>query len=99
MWNMGAHPKAINRLTTKIQLARKHGLVEQLDRALDDLYDITCRATEWDADQWGFHPSWMAAERNLMDWRGGDGTLYPREVSKHELEIPPGTSTPDRTTA
>lgn len=93
--SMGAHEKAIKRITNKIRLTRRTG-VGSVDQLLEDLYDVTHRATEWDADQWGFDPGlWMQAERNVMDVRARNMGFWPREVSKHELAIGAGAGAPD----
>lgn len=45
---------------------------EHLDWWLDQYGDSLFRATEWDADQWGFDPDrWMEAERRELAERGG----------------------------
>jgi hypothetical protein len=49
------------------------------DALLDQLYDNLTRATEWDAEQWGFSPDlWMRAERAELGARGG--SEYPGEA-------------------
>lgn len=51
----------------------------QVDLILDRYADGLLRATEWDADQWGFDPGrWMAAERAELARRGGCN--WPVEV-------------------
>jgi hypothetical protein len=58
---MPAHEKAIKRLQRRVAAAKNR---EEQDAALDQILDVTQRATEWDADQWGFDPDrWMEAER------------------------------------
>jgi len=38
------------------------------DELLDIWLDYRDRATEWDAERWGFNPdTWMLAERRMMD--------------------------------
>lgn len=46
---------------------------------LDQYADGLLRATEWDAEQWGFDPQkWMIRERLTMAHRGGHN--WPTEV-------------------
>ena len=71
------HAKAVARYHREIIAAL--GDPAALDRALDLYADSLYRATEWDADQWGFDPDrWMAAERSELAARGG--AEYPREA-------------------
>jgi hypothetical protein len=64
---MPCHPKALARLAANIARDRANA-----DYWLDQWIDATTRATEWDADQWGFNPDrWMAEERAEMDRRVG----------------------------
>lgn len=59
---MGCHPDALARYARNI---REHPA--SADYWLDQWLDVTTRATEWDAVQWGFDPTrWMAEERALM---------------------------------
>jgi hypothetical protein len=84
MTSMAAHPKAIERLKTKIELCRRNNW--PIDGLLDQLFDVTQRATEWDAGFWGFDSDrWMAYERNEMNARARNLGFYPCEVSKYEL--------------
>lgn len=80
---MPAHSKAYERLTYRIQrliAKRTHTRVPGtyqaysalIDQVLDEWYDIQYRATEWDADMWGFSESWMARERSYMNKRSMD---------------------------
>lgn len=63
---MPCHPKALARLADRMAAAPR----EHVDHYLDQWLDYTQRATEWDADLWGFDPTrWMAAERAEMDRR------------------------------
>lgn len=56
--------------------ARAH---QHLDWWLDQYADSLLRATEWDADQWGFDPDrWMEAERVELARRGGED--WPKEL-------------------
>lgn len=78
---MPAHPKAMKRL---------HWLLTQAttrpgqDQVLDEILDTQQRATEWDADQWGFDPDrWMASERTVLAARGG--TDYPAELERNSF--------------
>lgn len=75
---MGASQEATTRMAELIRIARNR---EERDRRLEQLYDITARATEWDADQWGFGPDvWMARERQEMNRRAaGKAGLLPTE--------------------
>lgn len=67
---MPCHPKALARYARHIRADRSSA-----DRWLDEWIDVTTRATEWDADQWGFNPdTWMAEERVEMDRRATDQT-------------------------
>lgn len=61
---MGCHAKALERLASAIRRDRANA-----DHYLDEWIDCTTRATEWDADHWGFAPNWMQAERSEMDKR------------------------------
>lgn len=52
---------------------------ETVDFWLDQYADSLFRATEWDADRWGFDPDrWMEAERAELAARGGSD--YPAEA-------------------
>lgn len=84
MTHMAAHPDAIKRMKLKIELSLRNGW--PIDGLLDQLFDVTQRATEWDAGYWGFDSDrWMAAERNAMNARAANLGFYPTEVSKYEL--------------
>lgn len=49
-----------NRIRETSDRAKQDGL-------LDIWIDYRDRATEWDAEQWGFNPdTWMLKERNMM---------------------------------
>jgi hypothetical protein len=62
---MGAHQKSLERIARNI---REHP--GSADYWLDQWIDVTTRATEWDAEHWGFHPDkWMAAERLELEQR------------------------------
>jgi hypothetical protein len=62
---MPCHPKALERYARMIRTNPTNA-----DFWLDEWIDATTRATEWDADQWGFDPDrWMLAERLEMDQR------------------------------
>ncbi len=66
---MPMHPRARNRMVVKIQVA---ATPYRRDLYLDQYADALLRATEWDADQWGFNPSrWMEDERAELAARGG----------------------------
>jgi hypothetical protein len=72
---MSMHEKAKARMVGQLLTATSPG---QVDAVLDQLYDGTVRATEWDADMWGFDPDrWMEAERVELARRGG--TYWPSE--------------------
>jgi hypothetical protein len=59
----------------KAQRAQEH-----LDWWLDQYADNLLRATEWDAEQWGFDPDrWMEKERADILNMAHENT-YPREV-------------------
>ena len=61
---MGASHKAIARIDAAIRKCIELGRRDVIDGYLDIRYDFTERATEWDADFWGFDPTrWMAKER------------------------------------
>jgi alpha-L-fucosidase len=50
-----------------------------MDYRLDQFGDALFRATEWDAQQWGFDPErWQADERAQLMTRGGRN--WPTEV-------------------
>lgn len=60
---MPCHPKALARMLRN--RAEHPG-----DYWTDRIIDVTTRATEYDAEQWGLDPRlWMAAERAEMDRR------------------------------
>lgn len=70
------HEKARQRHIDRIREASP----DKRDFWLDQFADSLLRATEWDADQWGFDPDrWMAAERAEIERRGGP--VHPREVT------------------
>lgn len=72
---MPMHEKARTRIVGQIIAARTPAAV---DAALDQLHDSATRATNWDADKWGFDPDrWMEAERLELESRGGD--CWPTE--------------------
>ncbi len=91
---MGAHPDAYTRLRTiLVQIsttrhAHKPGtneysiLTDALNKYLDEWYDYSNRATEWDATGWGFNPdTWMTKERRQLNTskrmrKGFDGRWY-----------------------
>ncbi len=58
---MPCDPKALARIVENI---RAHP--GSTDYWLDRWLDLTLRATEWDAELWGFDPRWMAVERAAM---------------------------------
>jgi hypothetical protein len=69
------HEKARARYIERIKAAAG----PQRDFWLDQYADVLLRATEWDADQWGFDPDrWMDAERAQLRTRGGRD--HPREA-------------------
>lgn len=62
---MGCDPKALEHLKFRITNDPAN-----VDTYLDIWWDYTERATEWDADQWGFDPTrWMEKERAEMESR------------------------------
>lgn len=63
------HDKARLRLLMRIRNAPD---AESRDAWLDLYNDSELRATEWDAQQWGFNPDkWQAIERAVIASRGG----------------------------
>lgn len=71
---MPCHPKALARYAEAITRCPADA-----DRWLDEWIDATTRASEWDADQWGFDPTrWMADERAQLLARA-DGATWPTE--------------------
>lgn len=62
---MPASPEAFNRLA--ISILQASGNRQLQDGLLDIWIDVRDRATEWDADHWGFNPDrWMQKERAAM---------------------------------
>ena len=61
---MPCDPSALARIARNI---REHPA--SADHWLDQWLDVTTRATDWDAAQWGFPARWMAAERAEMERR------------------------------
>jgi hypothetical protein len=60
---MGCHPRALKHLAAQIRRDPAN-----TDQYLDQWFDVTTRATEWDADQWGLDPDrWMAKDRAQME--------------------------------
>lgn len=61
---MGCHPRALVRVDQAIREAIARRDPNAVDELLDRRYDAEYRATEWDADQWGFDPDrWCETER------------------------------------
>lgn len=89
---MGAHPDAYKRLRGMLRRAcaaracappdGKAALSLHIDRLLDEWGDYMLRATEWDAQYWGFDDgTWMVQERKNMVKqermkKGFDGRWY-----------------------
>lgn len=72
---MPMHEKARNRMVRQILQASSRAAI---DAALDQMHDSATRATNWDADKWGFDPDrWMESERVELMRRGG--TDWPTE--------------------
>jgi len=72
---MPAHQKAYRRIFDMVAQAKSS---RDQDRWLDEALDLRQRATDWDADQWGFNPDlWMEAERAELASRGGND--WPQE--------------------
>ena len=72
---MPMHPKARHRMITNIQVAADP---KRQDFYLDQFADSLLRATEWDAEQWGFDADrWMETERIQLAERGG--RFWPKE--------------------
>jgi hypothetical protein len=70
------HEKTREYLIGRLRVAERPGWRDHL---LDQLYDSTYRATEWDAEQWGFDAAgWMKDERAAM--RARKGRDWPSEV-------------------
>ncbi len=63
---MPAADKFYDHLISLLQRAKTR---EAQDELLDIWVDATTRATEWDADQWGFDESWCTEARRLMEAR------------------------------
>jgi hypothetical protein len=62
-----------------VQLFQQAETPEIRDHYLDQYADCLLRATEWDADKWGFDPDrWFEKERFELANRGGCD--YPKEV-------------------
>lgn len=58
---MSAHPDAFEKLSKAISRTKDRKIHDEL---LDLWLDYRDRATEWDAQGWGFEPdTWMAEER------------------------------------
>lgn len=58
---MSAHPDAFKKLSKDISRTKDRKIHDEL---LDRWLDYRDRATEWDAQNWGFDPdTWMAKER------------------------------------
>ena len=82
------HQKAVDRIRegfTRAAMAatrepsHRVGHLCTVDHWLDQYLDSSMRATEWDADQWGFGAgTWMEAERAQMNARSG--TFWPKEI-------------------
>lgn len=60
---MGAHPDTFERLTRQLVAATDPQVIDEL---LDLWVDVSSRATEWDAQQWGFKDSWLKVERDEL---------------------------------
>jgi hypothetical protein len=70
------HEKPRLRIETRIREAEP----DAVDAWLDLYYDSAHRATEWDADRWGFNADrWMQAERAVIANRGGKD--WPTEIT------------------
>lgn len=80
------HEDGIKRAVRRYETLRDHGHPEdaarakaEVDMALDQYADSLLRATEWDADKWGFDSDrWMEAERVQM-LEAAEGKTYPKE--------------------
>jgi len=68
---MGCHPDTVARLADQLKrLIDLAATPAQLDDQLDQLVEVLCRATEWDADQWGLDPDkFCTRERRIMEAR------------------------------
>lgn len=65
---MSAHPLAFQRIAKDLTATTNP---DRRNELLDEWLDARDRATEWDADQWGFDPDgWCLKERTEMERRG-----------------------------
>lgn len=70
------HEKARQRHERELLAARTP---KERDAVLDRYCDSLLRATEWDAQQWGFDPDrWFERERVQLAERGG--SFWPVEI-------------------
>lgn len=75
---MGAPREVYIELALAIEHANS---IELRDALLDEWYDITYRATDWDAIAWGFEPrKWMSEERRKMEQRIQEENVSQRSV-------------------
>lgn len=75
---MPAHPDAFEVLTRRLRRTQDPELIDAL---LDIWNDYKQRATEWDADQWGFDADWMSELRDEINRRALNAPLYHRHTS------------------
>lgn len=68
---MGCSPEVLERIDAMITASlRKPGSRDEVNLLLDRRFDAQHRATEWDAEQWGFDPhEWCARMRLEMSNR------------------------------
>lgn len=70
---MGCPPDVLARIAVNITQHPRSA-----DYWLDRWLDLTTRATDWDAQAWGFDPvRWMCAERARMDIRAQSSCQRP----------------------
>lgn len=64
---MSCHQRALDRMDERLRIATTDptsAWAGSVDKLLDQRWDVMHRATEWDAEKWGFDPDrWCEAER------------------------------------
>ena len=67
---MPGHPRAFQCIARELAAATNS---DRRDELLDEWLDYRDRATEWDADRWGFTPDlWCLKERDEMERRAAN---------------------------
>ena len=68
---MGCSPEVLERIDAMITASlRKTGSRDEVNLLLERRFDAAHRATEWDAEQWGFDPhGWCSLMRLEMSSR------------------------------